>query len=52
MDQDPAVSELAGSWKDMLGVTNIVPDLERAPDIDGVISEIRRTALEGALLIA
>ncbi|KZP12280.1 hypothetical protein FIBSPDRAFT_870461, partial [Athelia psychrophila] len=52
MEQDAAVCDLAESLKEILGVSSMVPDLACIPDTDDVIAEIRRAALEGALLIA
>ncbi|KZP31011.1 hypothetical protein FIBSPDRAFT_926109 [Athelia psychrophila] len=50
--QDTAVCDLAKSLQEILGVANICPELARIEDTDDVIAEIRRAALEGALLIA
>ncbi|KZP10797.1 hypothetical protein FIBSPDRAFT_899444 [Athelia psychrophila] len=52
MDQDAAVCDLAKSLQEILGAANVCPELARIEDTDDVITEIRRAALEGALLIA
>ncbi|KZP12267.1 hypothetical protein FIBSPDRAFT_1050183 [Athelia psychrophila] len=52
MDQDAAVCDLAKSLQEILDAANICPELARVEDTDDVIAEIRRAALEGALLIA
>ncbi|KZP28430.1 hypothetical protein FIBSPDRAFT_927566 [Athelia psychrophila] len=52
MNHIPAVCDLAKSLQEILGVATIVPALARIQDTDDVITEIRRAALEGALLIA
>ncbi|KZP12249.1 hypothetical protein FIBSPDRAFT_937028 [Athelia psychrophila] len=52
MDQDASICDLAKSLQEILGVANVCPELARVEDTDDVIAEIRRAALEGALLIA
>ncbi|KZP12276.1 hypothetical protein FIBSPDRAFT_166008 [Athelia psychrophila] len=52
MDQDAAICDLAGSLQEIVGVANICPALARIEDTDDAITEIRRAALEGVLLIA